>query len=47
MSATATVDVSEIIEKRKLGVFGVRLVVVSWLVTFFDGFDMNVIAYTA
>jgi AAHS family 4-hydroxybenzoate transporter-like MFS transporter len=47
MSVAATVDISEAIESRKLGVFAVRLIVVSWLVTFFDGFDMNVIAFTS
>lgn len=40
-------DVSEIIENQRLSRFIVRLVVVSWIVTFFDGFDMNVIAFVA
>ncbi len=43
----STIDVSEIIEKQKVGGFVVRLIVVSWLVTFFDGYDMNVIAFAA
>jgi AAHS family 4-hydroxybenzoate transporter-like MFS transporter len=42
-----TIDVSEVIEGQKLGWFIVRLILVSWLVTFFDGFDMNVIAFAA
>ncbi len=46
MAAEATFDVSAAIEGRKLGRFTAGLVLVSWLVTFFDGFDMNVIAFT-
>ena len=42
-----TIDVSSIIEKQRLRWFVVRLVLVSWIVTFFDGYDMNVIAYAA
>jgi MFS transporter, AAHS family, 4-hydroxybenzoate transporter len=42
-----TVDVTEIIEGQKLGWFVIRLVLVCWLVTFFDGYDQNVIAYAA
>jgi MFS transporter, AAHS family, 4-hydroxybenzoate transporter len=41
------VDVSEVIERQKLRWFVVRLILVSWVVTFFDGFDMNVIAFAA
>jgi MFS transporter, AAHS family, 4-hydroxybenzoate transporter len=41
------VDISEIIEKQRLTPFVVRLVLVSTLVTFFDGFDMNVISLVA
>ena len=41
------VDVSQIIEQQKLTSFLVTLVVGSWVVTFFDGFDMNVIAFAA
>jgi MFS transporter, AAHS family, 4-hydroxybenzoate transporter len=43
----STVDVAEVIEKQKLGWFLIRLILVSWLVTFFDGYDMNVIAFAA
>ncbi len=46
MAGQATVDVSAAIEKQKLGRFLIRLIIVSWLVTFFDGFDMNVIPFT-
>jgi len=47
MSQPGTVDLSELIEGKRPSGFAVRLVVVSWLVTFFDGFDMNVIAFTS
>ena len=40
-------DVSEIIENQRLSRFTLQLVAVSWMVTFFDGFDMNVIAFVA
>jgi len=41
------VDVSTIIEQQKLSRFLITLVVGSWVITFFDGFDMNVIAFAA
>jgi MFS transporter, AAHS family, 4-hydroxybenzoate transporter len=41
------VDVSGIIEGQKLNRFLVALVVGSWVITFFDGFDMNVISFAA
>jgi AAHS family 4-hydroxybenzoate transporter-like MFS transporter len=40
-------DISEIIENQRLTWFVTSLVLVSWIVTFFDGFDMNVIAFVA
>ena len=40
-------DLSEIIENQKLSRFIIQLLVVSSIVTFFDGFDMNVIAFVA
>jgi AAHS family 4-hydroxybenzoate transporter-like MFS transporter len=43
----ATVDVSEVIERQRLRWFVVRLILVSWVVTFFDGYDLNVIAFAA
>ena len=45
--AGAIVDVAEVIERQKIGPFVTRLVIVSWLITFCDGFDMNVISYVA
>lgn len=40
-------DVSEIIERQKLSGFLVGLVGVSWIITFFDGFDTNLISFAA
>src|SRR5580658_6482317 len=42
-----TVDVSEIVESQKLSGFLVGLVVISWIITFFDGFDMISIGFIA
>ena len=47
MSGPTVIDVSEVIERQKPGRFLVVLVVVSWIITFFDGYDSNVIAYAA
>jgi AAHS family 4-hydroxybenzoate transporter-like MFS transporter len=47
MRPNETVDVTPIIESQRLSPFLVRLVLVSWLITFFDGFDLNVIAFVA
>src|ERR1700722_17182139 len=47
MSAMTTIDVSAAIEQQRLNGFLVRLVVVSWIITFFDGFDQNVISFAA
>lgn len=43
----AVVDVGEIIERQKPGGFIIRMMLVAWLVTFFDGFDQNVVAFAA
>ncbi|MGC1458493.1 MAG: MFS transporter [Steroidobacteraceae bacterium] len=43
----ASIDVSAIIETQRLNGFVIRLVVISWLVTFLDGFDLNAIAFVA
>jgi AAHS family 4-hydroxybenzoate transporter-like MFS transporter len=42
-----TVDVSAIIERQKLGSFLVGLVLISWIITFFDGLDTNLISFAA
>jgi AAHS family 4-hydroxybenzoate transporter-like MFS transporter len=41
------VDVSAAIERQTLSGFLVALVVTSWMITFFDGYDMNVIGFAA
>lgn len=41
------VDVGEIIEQQRPSGFIFRMMLVAWLVTFFDGFDQNVVAFTA
>src|ERR1700681_3772401 len=47
MAEQRTIDVSEIIERQKLGGFLLGLVVVSWIITFFDGLDTNLISFAA
>jgi AAHS family 4-hydroxybenzoate transporter-like MFS transporter len=42
-----TVDIAGIIEGQKINPFWVRLLVVSCFVTFFDGYDMQVIAFAS
>ena len=42
-----TVDVAQIIENQKPGWVLTRLVFICWVVTFFDGFDTNAIAFAA
>jgi AAHS family 4-hydroxybenzoate transporter-like MFS transporter len=41
------VDVSALINERRLGAFNYRLIALSWLITLFDGFDMMMIGFTA
>lgn len=45
-AAARTIDVGEFINSRKLTRFNVILVVASWLITVFDGFDQMTISYT-
>jgi MFS transporter, AAHS family, 4-hydroxybenzoate transporter len=47
MPELETIDVSEIIERQKFSGFLLGLVVVSWIITFFDGFDTNLISFAA
>src|SRR5271169_1650114 len=48
MSTTVrTIDVSAIINGRRLNGFNYGLIVLSWLITVFDGFDMMMISFTA
>jgi AAHS family 4-hydroxybenzoate transporter-like MFS transporter len=46
-SMPKTVDVSALINGRRLGPFNYRLIVLSWLITVFDGFDMMMVGFTA
>jgi len=47
MPAREIVDATALIEGQKLHGFVIRLILLSIAITFFDGFDINVIAYTA
>jgi len=48
MATTArTIDVAAFIDGRKLSGFNYRLIILSWLITVFDGFDMMMISFTA
>jgi AAHS family 4-hydroxybenzoate transporter-like MFS transporter len=42
-----SVDVSAVIEQQKLGRFLISLVLISWIITFFDGLDSNLISFAA
>jgi AAHS family 4-hydroxybenzoate transporter-like MFS transporter len=47
MPGRTTIDVSEIIERQKLGRFLIGLIVISWVITFFDGLDSNLISFAS
>jgi AAHS family 4-hydroxybenzoate transporter-like MFS transporter len=47
MAEPGVIDVTPLIERKKLSGFVVRLVAISWIITFFDGFDINVISFVA
>jgi MFS transporter, AAHS family, 4-hydroxybenzoate transporter len=47
MAQPSVVDVSEIIEDQKLSRFLIGLVAISWIITFFDGLDANLISFAA
>jgi AAHS family 4-hydroxybenzoate transporter-like MFS transporter len=46
-SSARTVDVSAIIDGRRLTGFNYGLIGLSWLITVFDGFDMMLVSFTA
>ena len=46
-SASRNIDIAAFINGRKLGGFNFKLIILSWLITFFDGFDMMMISFTA
>jgi hypothetical protein len=45
--AARTIDISALIDGRRLSAFNYQLIVLSWLITVFDSFDMMTISYTA
>jgi len=47
MAEPIVFDVSQAIERQKLGRFLAGLVAISWIITFFDGFDSQAIAFAA
>ena len=47
MPEPRTIDVADLIEHRRLDRFNYKLIVVSWLITVFDGFDQMMISFTA
>lgn len=46
-SAPRSIDIAAFIDGRGLGGFNYRLIILSWLITVFDGFDMMMISFTA
>jgi len=46
-SAPRSIDIAAFIDGRKLGPFNYRLIILSWFITVFDGFDMQMISFTA
>jgi AAHS family 4-hydroxybenzoate transporter-like MFS transporter len=42
-----TIDVSQVIEDRRLNAFNYRLIIGSWLIAMFDGFDLSIAAFAA
>ncbi len=47
MNESNIVDVSAVIENQKLGRFLISLVLISWIITLFDGLDSNLISFAA
>lgn len=41
------IQVTDVIERQRMNAFVIRLIVISWTVTFLDGFDMLVISFVA
>src|SRR5436305_358096 len=46
-AAPRTIDVARVIDDRGLDRFNYLLILLSWLITVFDGFDMMMISFTA
>jgi len=47
LTPSPSIDVGQLIETQRPGPILLRLVLVCWLITFFDGFDTNAIAFAA
>lgn len=47
VGAQRTIDIAAFIDGRKLGSFNYKLIILSLLITVFDGFDMMMISFTA
>lgn len=45
--STGPIDVAGLIERRRFDGFNIRLIVISALITLFDGFDLSIAAFTA
>jgi len=46
-SAPRTIDIAAFIDGNKLRPFNYKLIILSWFITVFDGFDMQMISFTA
>jgi len=46
-SQSRTFDVAAFLDDRRLSRFNVKLILLSWLITVFDGLDMMMVSYTA
>jgi len=46
-SAPRTIDIASFIDGNKLRPFNYKLIILSWFITVFDGFDMQMISFTA
>jgi AAHS family 4-hydroxybenzoate transporter-like MFS transporter len=44
---TRTIDVAGLLDDRRLTPFNYKLILLSWLITLFDGLDMTMVSYTA
>lgn len=46
-SPPVVIEVTDVIERQRINAFVIRLVAISWTITFLDGFDMLVISFVA
>ncbi|MCI4592695.1 MFS transporter, partial [Sphingobium sp. BYY-5] len=44
---SVAIEVTEVIERQKINAFVIRLIAISWTITFLDGFDMLVMSFVA